>query len=226
MPSELSLSELFGVELYPLFGVLFANMGRSVWARDAAVNLKCVAVLALLALASPLSASAEPPPTCPKGSGPVKVVDAVAGTRASESHWECREGEFWPTGMFLDESDCPKGTHLEQSREDVCVPPAPQCGPKSAPLLAAQFPAGWLCDPQQDCPPGTAAGWSPIQGWQCDNKFAQICTEIREPAPCESNSGCKWVVLHQGATIPDDFPCLRGARGLSEGDQICRHGRG
>ena len=122
LPSELSLSELFGVELYPLFGVLFANMGRSVWARDAAVNLKCVAVLALLALASPLSASAEPPPTCPKGSGPVKVVDAVAGTRASESHWECREGEFWPTGMFLDESDCPKGTHLEQSREDVCVP--------------------------------------------------------------------------------------------------------
>jgi hypothetical protein len=130
--------------------------------------MKGVGVLALLALASALTASAEQPPTCPKGSGPVKVVDAVSGTRAPKYHWECQEGYFWPTGMFLEESDCPKGTHLEQSREDVCVPPAPRCGPRSAPLLDPLIAAGWLCDPQQDCPPGTAAGWSPIQGWQCE----------------------------------------------------------
>jgi len=92
------------------------------------------------------------------------------------------------------------------SRQDACVPPAPQCGPKSAPILNPMSVRGWQCDRQQDCPPGTAASVSPVQGWECEplgqsldcpkgTKFAGMgggyCAPVDERT-CRSLSGWQW----------------------------------
>jgi hypothetical protein len=187
-------SQKWPLNLIKLFASSVHNMNR------------CVEVLMLIAFIPAVWVSAQPPPTCPKGSGPAKEGHVVPGTGQLEYHWECQEGLFWPAGMDLHEADCPKGTQLVMSRQFACVPPAPQCGPKSAPILNPLSIQGWQCDRQQDCPPGTAASLSPVQGWECEpvgpslacpkgTKFVGMaggyCAPVDERT-CRSLSGWQW----------------------------------
>jgi len=188
----------------------------------------------------------ELPPNCPTGTAPVEAtVQSAASGSGPANYWECEpNGLRWPSREDFGVLDCAPGTGMYgpgPSGGSYCLPPRPDCGANAEASPNARSPHGWDCLRKPDCPPGTEAYLSPKQGWQCDNNFTQVCTIIRERVPCESNSGCKWVLLHQGASIPDDFhvcmareECPKGTKfqGMAGGscaatdERVCKHLRG
>jgi hypothetical protein len=150
-----------------------------------------VLTLVVCICASPVSA--EPPPTCPEGSGPRQVFELAKAPHAGPPRlrWTCQEGLIWPLGYNLKDSDCPKGTHLVSSRELICLPPAPECGPRSAALADPYSRSGWDCVAQPGCPSGTKAEFNPVHGWVCKPLQGNNC-----PA------GTEWAGLAGGGCVP------------------------
>jgi hypothetical protein len=159
------------------------------------------ALIAIL-LTAPVARAVEPPPQCPKGSGPLRV-DARIPSDPLRLRWQCEPNIFWPSGNDLQESDCPTGTHFETIPQSAtCIPPQPDCGMRAGALLDPTSASGWRCLRKPACPPGSSAEFSP-KGWGCVGEDVSLCFAIKDQANCDRNQKCKW-------TPPTKLPFVFG----------------
>jgi hypothetical protein len=173
------------------------------------INTSLVLLL-IIGLVPAVRVSPQPLPICPQGSAPEEIMEQTRWANEPPSpplyHWECKQGSFWPEGYHLDESDCPQGTQYFGSirgEPSKCLPPAPKCDAKSAPFPDTHAASGWTCYRHQDCPPGTEASLSPVQGWFCDTLDRRV----------ECPSGTKFRGVGGGGCVPADEQTCRNLRG-------------
>jgi hypothetical protein len=170
--------------------------------------------LAVIVLTAALVNAAEPPPSCPKGSGPLRVNEGTP-TGPLKFRWHCEPNLFWPTGDDLEESDRTHGTHLEGIYQSAaCVPPTIDCGSRAGALADPSSVSGWRCLSKPECPPKTSAALIP-QGWQC---VSDDHCPAKDPASCNRNPACKWtpeVLGFPAACIPREI-CPSGTTFVGE----------